>query len=96
MRLIYDQIPVVFETNGDCSAITLNFPEGAEGLVAELRQKLADQGFYIVTREFGGVNDNQIRIRSSALASFIGIALEKAEEKEVVRVILDKGETAGN
>lgn len=44
-RLIYENIPVVLETNGDCSSITLNFPIGMEKFVQTLRTKLKSHGF---------------------------------------------------
>lgn len=58
-RIIYENVPVLFETNGDCSAITLHFPDEFAGKVKELREKLKNQGFNIAT---SFVADNAIRI----------------------------------
>lgn len=60
-RIIYD-VPVLFETNGDCSAITINFTDDDDkDLVIELRHKLKEAGFNI--RQIG-LNDQQLTIRS--------------------------------
>ena len=49
-RQVYEKLPVLLETNGDCSAITLHFPDEAVGFVADLRDKLEAQGFRIKRR----------------------------------------------
>lgn len=58
-RIIYENIPVIFETNGDCSSITLNFPVGMEKFVHELRIKLKANGLLVQERL---ANDCQIKL----------------------------------
>lgn len=60
-RMIYENIPVLLETNGDCSTITLNFDNEDIELVAKLRASLKSQGFRILRKH---VNDNQLRLFS--------------------------------
>lgn len=58
-RIIYENVPILLETNRDCSTITLNFLDSDIELVRELREKLRLQGFSI-WRKF--INDNQLRL----------------------------------
>ena len=62
-RLIYEDIPILFETNGDCSAITLNFPDECIDLVRVLRGKLRASGFSVRSV---GVNDNQLTLTAKS------------------------------
>ncbi len=57
-RIIHENLPITFETNGDCSTFTLNFPDEATKLVAELCQKLRGQRF-LIQEKF--TNDNMIK-----------------------------------
>jgi hypothetical protein len=57
-RIIYEDANFVFETNGDGSAIQLNFASGQERLVAELRAQLKKVGWRVVDHP----QDNVIRL----------------------------------
>lgn len=58
-RLIYENTPVMLETNDDCSSITLNFDFSDVEIVRELRAKLTENGYRVQETL---INDTQLRL----------------------------------
>lgn len=64
-RIIYN-FPVELETNGDCSRIQINFPDGNQELVRELKDKLIKWGFPVfepVVKEDDSIIFNTIAMK---------------------------------